>query len=351
MTSCFVARISNPGERFGKPFYEVDVPRPLRPLAGTPVRFVKPSLSRSDPAMPHSPQPAQRFAERNPPRGGFTLIELLVVIFIIAILIAVLLPAVMQSVEAARRAQCTNNLAQIGLAIHNYEMAHNVYPPGCVNPTGPIRSEPQGYHMSWMVQLLPFLEQHNLLQTMDFAVGAYDEKNSRARRMTIRTYVCPSDFAMPTRQAAAGNYAGVQHDLEAAIDHDNHGAFVLNLALPRVAFTDGMANTLFVGEKLQRGDELGWISGTRATLRNGGQRINLNQHDLQTQFPISSDGSQAPPNKPDFVGGFASPHESGAFFLIGDGSVHFINQNLDAAIYRRLTNRSDGESHEDALFD
>ena len=266
------------------------------------------------------------------------------VIFIMAILIAVLLPAVMQCREAARRAQCQSNLAQIGLAIHNYEMAHNVYPPGCVNPTGPIRSEPQGYHLSWMVQLLPFLDQQNLVQTMDFKVGAYDEKNSRARRMTIPIYVCPSDFNMPTRQAAAGNYAGVHHDVEAAIDHGNHGAFVLNLALPRAAFTDGMANTLFVGEKLQRGDELGWISGTRATLRNGGQRINLNQHDLQTQFPISSDGSQAPPNKPDFVGGFASPHESVAFFLIGGGAVHFINQNLDEAIYRRLTNRSDGES-------
>ena len=300
--------------------------------------------------MPHSPQPVRPFVERNPPRGGFTLIELLVVIFIMAILIAVLLPAVMQCREAARRAQCQNNLAQIGLAIHNYEMAHNVYPPGCVNPTGPIRSEPQGYHLSWMVQLLPFLEQQNLVQTMDFKVGAYDEENSRARRMTIPIYVCPSDFYMPTRQAAGSSYAGVQHDVEAAIDYGNHGAFVLNLALPRAAFTDGLANTLIVGEKLPRGDDLGWISGTRATLRNSGHRINNDQHALQTQFPISPDGSQALPNKPDFVGGFASPHESGAFFLVGDGSVHFINQNLDQAIYRRLTNRSDGESHDDVLY-
>lgn len=300
--------------------------------------------------MPHSPQHVTPTSERNPPRGGFTLIELLVTMSIMAILIAVLLPAVMQCREVARRTQCQNNLKQIGLAIYNYETAHNVYPPGCVNPTGPIQSEAKGYHLSWMVQLLPQLDQQNLFQTMDFAVGVYDEKNSRVRRTKIPTFVCPSDFTMPTQQAAAGNYAGVHHDVEAAIDHGNHGAFVLNLALPRAAFTDGMANTLFVGEKLQRGDELGWMSGTRATLRNGGQKINLNQHELQAQFPISPDSSEVLPNKPDFVGGFASPHESGAFFLIGDGSVHFINENLDADIYRRTTNRSDGEAHDEFSY-
>ncbi len=300
--------------------------------------------------MPHAPQLDRPFVVRIPPRGGFTLIELLVTMSIMAVLVAVLLPAVMQCREVARRTQCLNNLKQIGLAIYNYESAHIVFPPGCVNPTGPIRSEAQGYHMSWMVQLLPQLDQQNLFQTMDFAVGAYDEKNSRARRMTISIYVCPSDFYMPTRPAAGSNYAGVQHDVEAAIDYGNHGAFVLNLALPRAAFSDGLANTLIVGEKLPRGDDLGWISGTRATLRNSGHRLNNDQHALQTQFPISPDVSQALTNDPDFVGGFASPHEGGAFFLVGDGSVHFINQNLDEAIYRRLTNRSDGESHDDVLY-
>ncbi len=295
-------------------------------------------------------QPVWPISTRSHSRGGFTLIELLVVIFIISILISILLPAVMQCREAARRAQCGNNLVQIGLAIHNYEVAHNVYPPGSVNPTGPIRSEPLGYHLSWMVQILPFIDQQNVAQSMDFRVGAYNEKNSRARLRFIAIYVCPSDFYFPPRQAAASSYAGVHHDVEAAIDHGNHGAFVLNLALPRDAFTDGVSGSLFVGEKLMRGDELGWISGTRATLRNGGHRINHNQHDQRTHFPISSDAPPVPQDKPDFVGGFASAHDGGAYFLVGDGSVHFVNQNIDEALFRCLTNRSDGESHDEAFW-
>ena len=88
----------------------------------------------------------------------FTLIELLVVIAIIAILIALLLPAVQQAREAARRTQCRNNLMQVLIGLHNYEIAHEVLPPGCVNPEGPIRNESKGYHVSWIVHILPFLE-------------------------------------------------------------------------------------------------------------------------------------------------------------------------------------------------
>src|SRR3981189_1063062 len=94
-------------------------------------------------------------------RRGFPLIELLVVIAIIAVLIALLLPAVQAAREAARRVQCVNNLVQVGGAIQNYESPYEVLPPGVVTPAGPILNIPKGQHLSWMIQILPFIEQAN----------------------------------------------------------------------------------------------------------------------------------------------------------------------------------------------
>ena len=280
-------------------------------------------------------------------RSGFTLIELLVVIAIIAVLIALLLPAVQQAREAARRASCKNNLCQIGLAIHNYEMAHNVLPPGSVNPTGPVRSEPSGYHMSWAVQILPYVDQQNVFRIIDFTVGAYDVKNEKARRLVIPVYSCPSDFRPVTdNNVAASNYAGVHHDEEAPIDHGNHGTFVLNLAVPIDSVTDGTSNTLFVGEKGLRPEELGWISGTRATLRNTGAKINHNLAGLRNQFPIDNVVSTAAVTA-ESVGSYSSYHTGGAHFLIGDGAIRFLNENIEQSLLRRLANRSDGQPTED----
>lgn len=294
--------------------------------------------------MSHRTPPPSTFVSRTRRRNGFTLIELLVVIAIIAILIALLLPAVQQAREAARRAQCKNSLCQIGLAIHNYEMAHNVLPPGSVNPAGPIRSEPQGYHMSWAVQILPYLEQQNVFASIDFTVGAYDPRNEKPRRLMIPTYLCPSDFRYPygNQNNIPSSFAGVHHDVEAPIDHGNHGVFVLNMAVPMDSVTDGSSSTLFVGEKAIAEDELGWISGTRATLRNAGDRINLHLNQLRHQFPIQS-GSGSSPLAAEQVGGFSSHHSGGAHFLLGDGAVRFVGQNIEESLYRRLANRSDGD--------
>jgi hypothetical protein len=272
------------------------------------------------------------------------LIELLVVIAIIAVLIALLLPAVQQAREAARRAQCKNSLCQIGLALHNYEMAHNVLPPGSVNPTGPIRSEPIGYHMSWAAQLLPYVEQQNVFRSIDFSVGAYDPRNEKVRRVIIATLLCPSDFRGPygNTNTAPSNFAGVHHEDEAPIDHGNHGTFVLNMAVSMDSVTDGSSTTLFVGEKALHTEELGWISGTRATLRNTGEKINHNLAALRNQFPLQPSGNPQPVTA-EYVGGFSSHHTGGAHFVLGDGSVRFVNENIEQPLYRRLANRSDGE--------
>ena len=116
-------------------------------------------------------------------RRAFTLIELLIVVGIIAVLIALLLPAIQAAREQARRAQCVNNLLQLGLALGNYASTHSVLPPGVVNDTGPILNVPHGYHHGWAVQILPFIGQNNVYSHFNYARECLrGEQHDGARR-------------------------------------------------------------------------------------------------------------------------------------------------------------------------
>src|ERR1044071_6737736 len=116
---------------------------------------------------------------------GFTLVELLVVIAIIGILVALLLPAIQAAREAARRTSCVNNEVQLALAVHNYEFHFEVLPPGVTNPTGPIRNEPTGNHVSWIVRILPYFEEYTLFRKFDANAGAYAAVNAPVRAASI----------------------------------------------------------------------------------------------------------------------------------------------------------------------
>jgi len=298
-------------------------------------------------------------------RRGFTLVELLVVIAIIGILIALLLPAVQAAREAARRMQCANNLVQLGIALQSYESAHETLPPGTVNATGPILSKPVGYHMSWLVQILPYVEEGNTFKHIDFSVGVYDKKNAPVRGVEIRLLCCPSDWApSATNGAAITNYAGCHHDREAPIDADNNGVLFLNSRIRSRDIPDGTTHTIFVGEKLIDLD-LGWMSGTRATLRNTGGVPNQAVPGVGVAWSGGVSGAQdaqleeAPEDEPETprakaeaaaaeaanlaVGGFSSAHPGGANFLFGDGSVRFISENIAPSLYRQLGSRADGK--------
>lgn len=321
-----------------------------------------------------------RFNSSKRPRRfstGFTLIEILVVISVIAVLISLLLPAVQQAREAARRGQCRNNLMQIGLALQTYTMSHGRLPPGSINPTAPIAGEPVNYqppgmggsgllpplpvppgavpvatpvaplakgtvtyHMGWIAQILPHLEQRNVHSKLDFNLSVYDPLNAPAIAAQMAVLKCPSSVD----SGGGTNYAGCHHDVEAPIDVDNHGVLFLNSSVQMDDVEDGLSNTLFAGEKLINGESLNWASGTRSSLRNGGDHVNTEAYTATKKVENSVGDKPVDPNKIILqkVGGFQSAHTGGAQFVLGDGSVRFIGTTISQSVFQRLIHRADG---------
>ncbi|MCL2710753.1 MAG: DUF1559 domain-containing protein [Planctomycetaceae bacterium] len=250
---------------------------------------------------------------------AFTMLELLFVIAIIGMLIALLLPAVQAAREAARRLQCSNNLAQVIIAAKNYEQSFGVLPSGTVNDTGPIRNVPIGNHMGWIPRLLPFIEQGTLYSTIDFSKGVYDPENREAWLSSSRipSLNCPSDGMgwsvwsgnnAPQTKPGTVSYMACHSSTETPIDADNDGVFFLNSKLRSRDIPDGTSNTIFFGESMIIRDDqikpepqkdgyyrgygrtfilpedaegpfvyahLGWMSGTPGTIRNTGNPPNV----------------------------------------------------------------------------
>jgi prepilin-type N-terminal cleavage/methylation domain-containing protein len=275
-----------------------------------------------------------------PDNRGFTLVELLVVIAIIGVMVGLLLPAVQAAREAARRMSCSNNLAQLGLAMHNFEFAMEHLPSGVINPDGPIRSEPVGHHVSYLVQLLRYVEQQGIADNFEIEEGAYAEVNAAARARVINTFLCPSSaWAMNNDNSAAlTNYAGCHHHDEAAIAADNTGLLFLNSKVRYGDIYDGSSNTILIGEMLPYSNSLGWVSGTRATLRNTGTLINAKNGQGRGQ----RDRDLPEDVDPLWVSGFASNHPGGAQFCLADGSIRFLSESIDTELFRNLGNRADG---------
>ncbi len=297
------------------------------------------------------------FPAGRPSRSGFTLVEVLVVIAIIGILVALSLPAVSAAREAARKTQCMNNLSQISLALHMYESAFEMFPSGTQEATGPISNTPTGYHISWISQILPYIDQGNSFRSLDFRLGAYDPANAKVRALVIPLLSCPTDAFPATGLNPTGpssSYAACHHDVEAPIDVDNHGVFFLNSHVRREDLVDGSSQTIFVGEKLHfKPNDLGWLSGTRATLRNTGTPpgattdpfTRLYTSNLGFYGDPSSLASTPPPlttNAALIVGGFDSAHMVGVHFAFGDGSVHFVATSINSSVYTQLGHRADG---------
>lgn len=278
---------------------------------------------------------------RAPSAAGFTLVELLVVIAIIGILVGLLLPAVQAAREAARRASCSNNLLQLGIAVHSFEFGHEVLPSGVINDEGPIRNEPSGQHVSWIVQILPYVEETAAYRQFDQAAGAYAPVNRPVREHQPRVLQCPSYPYYSEDGVALTNYAGCHHDQEAPIAEDNNGLLFLNSQIRFSDIEDGSTYTLLLGECEVPRRNLGWVSGTRSTLRNAGRlpELDRDRYRRWTQEPDDDADSQDSLE----VGGFGSFHTGGAQFVLADGSVRFLSQTIDPEVFRHMANRADGE--------
>lgn len=304
---------------------------------------------------------------------GFTLIELLVVIAIIAVLIALLLPAVQQAREAARRSQCKNNMKQLGLALHNYHDVHGVFPPGWVEgptdigrPTGTagVCTTRGTKRAAWTVMILPFLDETPRYNSFNFnegfrtiQTGTGSTTNRAAQELRNTKYECPSDPNSSARFAninyyglqGGGAYSTMEALGEACTSYApanrrlySNGVFYASSNVRIRDITDGTSNCFLVGET--RYATLIYPGGTYGSTWATSGWGDLPVQAAATVDPINGStfipGTTYNPNPS--ISYFGSYHVSGANFLMGDGSVRFVSQNIDALTYQRTGVIKDG---------
>lgn len=294
-------------------------------------------------------------------RSAFTLIELLVVIAIISILIGLLMPAVQGAREAARRIQCSNNLKQIGLALHNYHDTHNAFPPGYISNVDASGTE-TGPGWGWPGLILPQMEQAPLFNRIDISFPIQHDINSFARSQSIPTLLCPSDSApqiwLTQRrdlssgnllsdicEVASSNYVGVFGTTEPGVDGD--GIFSRNMAVRFRDIVDGTSTTLLVGERSFRLGEATWTGAVAGAVivADGSDGVGTGPPEPAAGLVLGHTGDGNGPGAPRaHVNQFHSLHHGGgAQFAFCDGHVAFLSSSIDYGVYQALTTRAGGE--------
>ena len=324
--------------------------------------------------------------------GSFTLVELLVVITIIGVLIALLLPAVQAAREAARRMACSNNLKQIGLALHNYHTALSSFPPGYISTVGPnenpgVIADDRGPGWGWAAMLLPYLEQDNIYAQIHFNKDITDPTNAVVRTTSLPVFLCPSDTGDRTFKVdvlgdsspyttpltvggnpvvvAHSNYAGVFGNPEVTPDpgflapvaslslaqhcpsghvlpqrRDTHGRRDRRHEqhpLRRRAVQQSRLRNLDWGGHGRPSPSLWCLTPTAGVPRVRRFWFSVIPGTIRTCRPTRPTARSA------HVDDFWSWHPQGANFLMVDGSVRQINDTINPQIWWALGTRAGGE--------
>jgi len=322
------------------------------------------------------------------PRTAFTLVELLVVIAIIGILVSLLLPAVQAAREAARRMQCSNNIKQLALAFHNYHDTTNAFPINFAlrNQLGFPNTGPgiANSGRSWMQMILPYIEQNNLYNNINFSVGLQPKNspptspvglNRMVAQTIIPTFLCPSDdsnaggrlggrsdlnevtpppadqWAVTSYKACGGSnwdrgvFAWVNSGATGVGGKNAGESYGLDLGngvicsnqtnrnpITRIRdITDGTSNTFIIGEAMPGWSNWNWwynpnaVTATCAIPLNRVLKVPRNPGDWPNNYS------------------FASRHPGGGQFGFGDGSVRFVSDTIDTFNYRAYATISSGE--------
>jgi prepilin-type N-terminal cleavage/methylation domain-containing protein/prepilin-type processing-associated H-X9-DG protein len=323
-------------------------------------------------------------------REAFTLIELLVVIAIIAVLMGLLLPAVQKVRQSSNLVQCKNNLKQIGIALHAYHDVNGFFPPGYVDGNSDPSSTPDndvGPGWGWASFLLPYIEQDNVYNQINFKQGVGIGNNIEISQQPLKVFQCPSDplqdtfdvydstFTNPIATVAHSNYVGNNgweecfnnaggnaqgagnDGLSGGLGQSGNGFFWRNSRTRIGDVTDGLSNTIMVGERSSNHSPSTWtgaVTGGRCPAWMAGQipytpppGPAYDNADFDEALVLAHGNASHLPSAdlpiwdPDTFYSLHTPR--GANFLFGDGSVHFLMNGINGITYQALCTIAGGE--------